>query len=216
MKPRRAAWLAAALLALGGCSSLKVAYNPKTDFTKIRRVGVVTFAGPNGGAAADIMTQDLVATGVDIIERQRLDAVLDEQRLAQTGVLDPETAVKLRKVLGVDALVVGAVTSYSPGQSYLVQSDDGSGTTIQVGGGVTPVSGRNVYVGGQVWGLPNTQMVSTASTVGLVARLVDVETGTILWSARMNYEGFDAETAMATITEAFVKSLVKVWPALRG
>jgi curli biogenesis system outer membrane secretion channel CsgG len=205
---------AAMLLLPAGCGpGLKVAYNPRTDFSAIRRIGVVTFAGPSGGAAADILTQDLLAAGVQIVERQRLDAVLDEQELARTGVLDPETAVKLRKVLGVDALIVGSVSSYSPGQSYLVQND---GAAVRVGAGVTPVSGRSVHVGGEVWGLPNTQMVSTASTVGLIARMVDVQTGTVLWSARMNYEGFDAETAMSTITEAFVKSLVKVWPALRG
>jgi curli biogenesis system outer membrane secretion channel CsgG len=203
-----AAVMAACLLSVA-CISPKVAYNPRVDFSKIHRVGVTTFSGANGAAAADILTQDLVAGG---IERQRLDAVLDEQRLAESGVLDPETAVKLRKILGIDAIIVGSVTSYSPGQSYLIQTDDAD---IRIGNGVTPVTGRNIYPGVNVLGLPNTQVVSTAAQVGLIARMVDVETGAVLWSARMNYEGLDAETAMATITSSFVKSLGERWPGIQ-
>jgi len=43
-----------------------------------------------------------------------------------------------------------------------------------------------------------------------------VETGSVLWSARMTYEGLDTETAMATITESFAESLVPIWPALHA
>ncbi len=210
-------WTAAALLGglafLSGCVQPQVAYNAKADFSNIHRVGVATFSGPNGNAAADILTQDLLNLGIDVIERQRLDAVLDEQRLAQNGVLDPETVKKLQRVLGVDAIFLGSVSSYSPGQNYLVQTNDAQ---IQVGSTVTPVSGRNVYPGMSVHGLPNTQVVTTASSVGLTARLVDVETGSVLWSARMSYEGFDTESAMSAITTSFAKSLSSRWPAVGG
>ncbi len=201
---RTAAGVAAGVFLLAACARPRVAFNPKADFSKVRRVGVATFAGPNGGAAADIMAQDLVEAGLDVIERNRLNAVLDEHSLVQTGVLDPDTAVKLHKILGVDALVIGSVTSYSGGQSYLVQTDDAD---IKIGGSVTPLASRNVYSRGQVLGVPNTHIISTAASVGLVARLVDVQTGSILWSARMTYEGFDGESAMAAITQSFVKSL---------
>ena len=43
---------------------------------------------------------------------------------------------------------------------------------------------------------------------------VDVETGSIRWSGRMSYEGYDTQSAMAGITAAFAKSLVPLWPAL--
>lgn len=190
----------------------KVAYNPRVDFSKIRRVGVMTFSGPGGAAAADILTQDLVSAGVDVVERQRLDSVLQEQHLSESGVFDPQTTVALHKILGVDALIIGSVTSYSPGQSYLVQSGD---SAIRVGENVTPVPSRNIYSSGSVLGVPNTQILSTAASVGLTSRMVDVQTGSVLWSARMNYEGFDTEATMETITSSFVKSLAAVWPSVQ-
>jgi len=71
-----------------------------------------------------------------------------------------------------------------------------------------------VYSQGPAVGLPGSDVVRSASAVGLVARMVDVETGSVLWSARMNYEGFDVETAMATVAGSFADSLVPIWPFL--
>jgi hypothetical protein len=45
-----------------------------------------------------------------LIERSRLAQVLQEQRLAQSGVLDAAQAAQVGKVLGVDAIVVGTLS----------------------------------------------------------------------------------------------------------
>jgi TolB-like protein len=45
----------------------------------------------------------------EIIDRASLDAVLKEQRLGATGVIDPRTAVQIGKILGVDYLVIGNI-----------------------------------------------------------------------------------------------------------
>lgn len=45
-----------------------------------------------------------------LIERSRLAQVLQEQRLAQSGVLDEAQAAQVGRVLGVDAMVVGTVS----------------------------------------------------------------------------------------------------------
>jgi TolB-like protein len=54
--------------------------------------------------------------GLDIVERAMLDRLLGEIRLGQTGVIDPETARKVGKVAGVDAIVTGSITDL---QSYV-------------------------------------------------------------------------------------------------
>ncbi|MDR3349458.1 MAG: hypothetical protein LBO03_07640 [Acidaminococcales bacterium] len=45
----------------------------------------------------------------EIIDRSNLDAVLKEQRLGATGIIDPQTAVRIGKILGVDYLVIGNI-----------------------------------------------------------------------------------------------------------
>jgi hypothetical protein len=44
--------------------------------------------------------------------------------------------------------------------------------------------------------------------------MVDVETGSVLWSGRMSYQGYDIASAMAAITASLAKSLVPLWPSL--
>jgi len=197
-------------LLFSGCIAPQVAVNSHADFSQIHRVAVASFGGPSGDVAADLLTQDLLAHGADVVERQRLDALMQEQNLASQNILDPTTIKKIGKILGVDAIFVGTVATSVPEQSYLVtQSRHG----INVNS-VTPVSGTTLYPEGSAIGLPDTQVMSSAAQASLIARMVDVETGSIMWSGRMSYEGINTESTMAGITSSFVKSLVPLWPAL--
>ncbi|MCP4807345.1 MAG: hypothetical protein GY913_32465 [Proteobacteria bacterium] len=66
------------------------------------------FAGLGKGLAG-MMTSDLHhVDSIDLVERDRIQAVLDELALAETGFLDEETAGKLGKGIGADALLVGS------------------------------------------------------------------------------------------------------------
>lgn len=202
--------LPALLALLTGCATnMQVAVNPKANFAAVKRVAVVSFAGPQGDAAADAMTQYLVGYGADVVERSRLQTVLNEQQMGASGTLDPATVRKVGKILGVDAIIVGSVSDLTPSRSYVVQT----GSNVLVGG-VTPIQGRNLYAAGSVPGVPDSHILASAATVGLTARMVDVETASILWSGMMNYEGFDTSSAMRSIAQSFVDSLVPVWPAL--
>jgi len=197
------------LLLLAACVTPKVAINPRADFSSIKRVAVLSFNGPKGDLAADLMTQSLIAQGADVVERQRLDAVMHEQSLTASSAFDPATAKQLGKLLGVDALFVGTVAESTPQSSYIVsQADESRRTTI------TPVGGGTVYSEGSVLGMPNSQLLSTTANVSLLSRMVDVQTGSIMWSASMNYEGFDISSAMSSITDAFIRSLAPIWPGL--
>jgi len=197
------------LLLLAACAAPRVAVNPRSDFSSVKRVAVISFSGPSGDLAADLMTQSLLMHGADVVERQRLDAVLREQSLADSGSFDPATARQLGKLLGVDALFVGTVAESTPQSSYIVsQSDNPRHTTM------TQVSGGTVYSEGSVMGMPNSQLLSTTANVSLLSRMVDVQTGSIMWSASMAYEGFDVASAMTGITDAFVRSLSPIWPGL--
>src|SRR5204862_1141050 len=123
-----------------GCATPEVAVNAHADFTRIQRVAVATFGGPAGDVAADMLTQDLLNHGADVVERQRLDALLREQNMAMSNMLDPSTVRKIGKILGVDAIFVGTVASNVGPQSYLVTTSRHKRHTT-----VTPVGGNEIY-----------------------------------------------------------------------
>jgi TolB-like protein len=57
---------------------------------------------------ADLLRNDLVATGLQVIEKSNMDKVLAEQTFQQTGCTTQECAVKLGKLLNVQRMVVGS------------------------------------------------------------------------------------------------------------
>ncbi len=194
---------------LSACVAPQVAINQHADFSAVKRVAVLSFSGSNGDLAADLLTQSLLMRGADVIERQKLSAVIQEHSLSSSAYFDPATAKQLGKLLGVDALFVGTVAESTPASKYLVNTSNGNLVTE-----VTKVANSGLYSEGAVAGLPNSQLLSTTANAALVARMVDAQTGSILWSGSMSYEGFDLTTAMREIADAFTTSLSPIWPAL--
>lgn len=67
-----------------------------------------------GRAAADQLVTQLVQSGkFSVIERDKLDLVLKEQALSASGAIDPKTAVRLGKLLGVQLILTGSITKFS-------------------------------------------------------------------------------------------------------
>lgn len=64
-----------------------------------------------GTYVAEELITGLVQLGsFDVVERQLLDKLLGEQKIEQTGAIDPATAKKVGRILGVDAIVTGSIT----------------------------------------------------------------------------------------------------------
>jgi len=200
--------LLALLPLLAACVAPQVAVNQRADFSTIRRVAVLGFSGKEGELAADLLAQSLLLRGADVVERQKLSAVLQEHSLSQSPYFDQGTAKQLGRLLGVDALFVGTVAEATPAGRYLVN------TKAVHGADVTQVSNTAIFNEGAVSGMPNSQILSTTANASLVARMVDAQTGTVLWSGSMSYEGFDLTSAMKGVTDAFAKSLSPIWPSL--
>jgi curli biogenesis system outer membrane secretion channel CsgG len=85
------------------------------------RVGVVNFQNKTpskvlgiGEAAADILGTILQKTGrFIVIPQQDIDSIMQQQRMGATGAINPDTAAKMGEILGLNAIVTGAVTAYS-------------------------------------------------------------------------------------------------------
>jgi len=192
-----------------GCATPQVAINPRADFSAINRVAVMTFTGDKGNIAADLMTQELLASGIDVVERQQLSAILKEHQLMASGGFDRTTAKKIGQLLGVDALFLGSVVETTPATSYLITSSKGNTWS-----NVKEVAGGTMRSEGSVMGLPDSHLITTAASTSLISRIVDIETGSVMWSASMSYDGFDITSAMSGISRAFVRSLIPIWPAV--
>ncbi len=104
----------------------------KTKYTgPKRRIGVVEFdnktaygQGRLGGAASDILITELVKSGkFMVVERGRLAKIMEEQKLQVSGAIEPATAVKVGKILGLEAIVIGVVSQFgvtTEGADYLI------------------------------------------------------------------------------------------------
>ncbi len=128
MLGKRPLWPAAAsVLAIGMAVTLVVADATADDAPAPlkRAIAVVDFedrtddsswswGGPHPGEGlADMLTTALVQAGeFRVIERQQLKHVLGEQELGERGITTPESAAEIGRVLGVSAIVYGAVTEF--------------------------------------------------------------------------------------------------------
>jgi TolB-like protein len=68
-----------------------------------------------GKGLADMMITDLsAAPGVQVVEREKLEALLKELKLQRSRFFDPKTAQKIGKGLGAEYAVTGSFVSVSP------------------------------------------------------------------------------------------------------
>lgn len=127
-------------------------------------------------ALQELMTTALMEKGVGkirLMERKQLDAILAEQKLGTSGLVDDTTAVRMGKLIGVKYMVVGKVTRFAYKKS-------GFGTGWGVGALVDKVTGN-----GLAGGVAGDIHVSKATFTGrLDVRLIDVQTGEILAVAK--------------------------------
>src|SRR5262245_35292994 len=85
-----------------------------------RRIGVVDFLnkttyGANrlGTSASDVLITELAKSNrFIVVERDKLDKLMEEQKLALSGAIDPNTAAKMGKILGLNAIVTGAISQF--------------------------------------------------------------------------------------------------------
>jgi curli biogenesis system outer membrane secretion channel CsgG len=114
-----------------------------------------------GKGVGDLLVTDLVKDGTySIIERKALDKIMAEQNFSNSDRADPNSAAKIGRLLGVDAVVVGSITQFG---------NDNKQQNIGGGGGAL---GR--------FGVGGVGHKSSKAVVGLSARLVSVDTAEIL------------------------------------
>ncbi len=128
------------------------------------RIAVIEFedaaySGAPARAITDMLVTELFNTDLfTIIERSKIDTLLMEQNMAATGAIDPSTAVKMGKLLGVELIITGSITEFRH----------------EAAGGAVPLPG---LPGGVAIG-------SHTAYVTIDTRAIDAQTGEIKMVAR--------------------------------
>jgi len=81
------------------------------------KIAVIEFSDLNGNitefgkfVAEELITRLFLTQKFEVVERELLNKVLEEHELKSTGLIDPTSAQKLGKILGVESIVSGTVT----------------------------------------------------------------------------------------------------------
>jgi curli biogenesis system outer membrane secretion channel CsgG len=138
------------------------------DYATVRSSVAAVFGTDTdvGKGIADLLVTRLVNDGVySVIERKALDKIIAEQNFSNSDRANPDTAAKLGRILGVDAIIVGSVTQFG-------RDDKSKG----VGGGA---------LGGLTsrYGIGEVGKKQAKAVVGISARMVNTDTGEILVAA---------------------------------
>src|SRR6185437_6616514 len=66
-----------------------------------------------GKGIADLLVDKLVSDGTySVIERKMLDKIIAEQNFSNSDRADPNSAAKIARILGVDAIIIGSITQF--------------------------------------------------------------------------------------------------------
>ncbi len=70
-----------------------------------------------GKGLQDFLTNDLVGnSSMTVVDRDRIQQVLQEQNMAKQGMIDPQTAVRIGKLLGAQYMITGGFMSDGRGK----------------------------------------------------------------------------------------------------
>ena len=108
---------------LGAALALAAVFGGNVAFAQGKpSIGVAEFKNESGAGwwrggvgweLAGMLSNELVATGAfKVVERSKLEAVLEEQNLGASGRVRPGTSAKIGQLTGAQYLVMGTVTAY--------------------------------------------------------------------------------------------------------
>lgn len=111
-----AAWAIAFALLVPGMAAA-TAGKPVLGVLKLQdETGALPFQGGIGRVLTNILTNELAARPLfTVVERRRLQAILEEQDLSASGRLRPGDGARIGELSGADYLVMGTVTAFEEG-----------------------------------------------------------------------------------------------------
>jgi len=168
-------------------------------------VGVVNFLNKTpskvmgiGEAAADILGTILQRTErFIVIPQQDIESIMAQQAQGATGAINPDTAAQMGQIMGLNAIVTGAVTAYSEAEE---------GSTYIVGGSKTQIARVTV----------DYRIVDTSTGVQLMADsgagIYEKKTTKVLGMG--SKAGYDSDLRDGALRDALNKAMVNMMKQL--
>lgn len=201
-----------------GCTP-KTYISSSYNFSKMKGIGIMPFKSPNNAlsGAENLFAKYLIKYGYKVIERAQIEQILEEQNLSADGYLSPDITRQIGKVLGVDALLLGEITSFLPEQKTLaynvshttktepvfnnrvVKDPDGKTVITSTYAGQQSIREKEVY--------PSEYNIY--AQIGVVAKLVDVNTAEVIWVGDDTRQGVSGLDALDSSAKGLVKSFDK-------
>jgi len=185
------------------------------NIAKYNKIAIMNFTNaPNYSTSGEVVSalasQCFAQSGFTVIERNRFNDLINEQKLSNSGIVEDGQAIKLGKMIGVDAIVVGVVGQYSmiekhTDTTYQTQVITAARvTTMPDGSWVTvPAVTQQIAIQGTQW---------TESYVSVSLRVLDVESGQLLYSGSGQYDqGIRKPPQM--LAEEIIRGIVAGWTA---
>jgi curli biogenesis system outer membrane secretion channel CsgG len=149
------------------------------DYATVQTASAAAF-GTNvdvGKGISDLLVRHLVQDGTySVIERKSMDKILGEQNFSNSDRADANSAAKIGRLLGVDAIIVGSVTQFG---------NDTKNTNVGGGGG-----------GWGGFGVGGFSHKKSKAIVVVDARLVNIDTAEIMGVATGKGESSRESTSM--------------------
>lgn len=103
--------------------------------------------GPLSKGLADLLISALAANpGIRVVERDRIQAVMEEQKLSSSGAVDAATAVKVGKIIGAHHMITGVFITEKSGAMKLVTRVFNVETSEIVSGGGAEETGTTAAI----------------------------------------------------------------------
>lgn len=134
---------------------------------------------------------------------------IEINKLILGGMLDTDTIEKIGKITGVDAIIVGSIVDYSPKRVFKIPIE-----IIERGGerlnyyydpkrkSTVPIKVREADRESRT-----VDIHTIEAAVSFNLRMVDVETGSIVWGGSYSYDSLDMNHAIAQVADKILDSL---------
>ncbi|MDE2314709.1 MAG: hypothetical protein KGL04_11110 [Elusimicrobia bacterium] len=212
---RRFAPMALAALCAACATPATIFVSPQYNPSSVRTVAVLGFsdypgAPGSGQMVSQIFEPYLLTLGYNVVERQQVQSVLQEQSFDLSGAVDMATTQQVGKLLGADALIMGSLTYFTDTSQQTVLVDMPQEHARPIFGPVGK-KGEVGIVGMNTWQTNNVvpQTQTTPAQVGISVRMVSVKTGSILWTGTVSSTGSDLNAAAQNASQSLIEALAK-------
>jgi len=205
-------------LLLVGCT-VKSVISKTYNFDQMNRIGVMSFSSQwqTMQGVENLFAKYLIEGGFKVVERAQLENILAEHQISVSGYLSPETTREIGRILGVDVLLIGEVSAYTPARTELT-------LTATRRTEARPVYTQDVMrrpdgsyagylrnVGTQVSHATDVRPTEYTidGRIALIAKMVDVETAEIIWIGSADEASSSTLDAADRVARKLVKSFEK-------